>query len=81
MANLKIDQPSGKKYFLIERSTNPIQDVFKRIFKHFAYGDDLHPELFQNPAWAREYARCRRVVPGHCVMGPLVTTLWITFIL
>lgn len=56
VANLKIDQPSGKKYFFRERSnlTNPIQDVFKRIFKHFAYDDDHHPELFQNPAWAKE---------------------------
>lgn len=56
VANLKIDQPSGKKYFFRERSnlTNPIQDVFKHIFKHFAYDDDHHPELFQNPAWAKE---------------------------
>ncbi|WP_088655319.1 amidophosphoribosyltransferase [Geofilum rhodophaeum] len=56
VANLKIDQPSGKKYFFRERSnlTNPIQDVFKRIFKHFAYDDDHHPELFQNPVWAKE---------------------------
>ncbi|WP_026474827.1 amidophosphoribosyltransferase [Alkaliflexus imshenetskii] len=56
VVNLKLDQPAGKKYLFRERSnlSNPIQDVFARIFKHFAYDDGHNHELFCNPAWAKE---------------------------
>ncbi|MGQ1948157.1 amidophosphoribosyltransferase [Geofilum sp. OHC36d9] len=56
VVSLKIDQPSGKKYLSRARSnqSNPIQDVFQHIYNHFEYDDDHHPDLFQNPAWAKE---------------------------
>ncbi len=56
VVSLKIDQPAGKKYLARERSnkTNPIQDVFSQIFKHFEYDNDHHPELMRDAAWAKE---------------------------
>lgn len=56
VVNLKLDQPAGKKYLFRERSnlSNPIQDVFARIFRHFEYDDGHNHELFCNPAWAKE---------------------------
>ena len=46
VVSLKINQPAGKKYLFRERSnlSNPIQDVFARIHKHFAYDCDHNPE-------------------------------------
>lgn len=57
VVSLKINQPAGKKYLFRERSnlSNPIQDVFARIHKHFAYDCDHNPELFADPAWAKEH--------------------------
>lgn len=56
VVSLKIDQPAGKKYLARERSnkSNPIQDVFSHIFKHFEYDSDHHPDLMLNAAWAKE---------------------------
>ncbi|ASB48405.1 amidophosphoribosyltransferase [Alkalitalea saponilacus] len=56
VVNLKIDQPAGKKYLFRERSnlSNPIQDVFSRIFKHFQYDDDHNHEQFCDSVWAKE---------------------------
>jgi amidophosphoribosyltransferase len=57
VVSLKIDQPAGNKYLSRERSNqrNPIQDVFSKIFKHFEYDDDHHPDLFSDSAWAKEH--------------------------
>ncbi|HBX88982.1 MAG TPA: amidophosphoribosyltransferase [Marinilabiliaceae bacterium] len=57
VVSLKINQPAGKKYLFRERSnlSNPIQDVFARIHKHFAYDCDHNPELFADPVWAKEH--------------------------
>lgn len=56
VVSLKIDQPAGKKYLARERSnkTNPIQDVFSQIFKHFEYDADHHPDKMKDAAWAKE---------------------------
>lgn len=56
VVSLKIDQPAGNKYLARERSnkSNPIQDVFTKIFQHFEYDNDHHPELVRNASWAKE---------------------------
>ncbi len=56
VVNLKIDQPAGKKYLYRKRSNkdNPIQEVFKGIHKHFDAIHEHHPELLENPVWAKE---------------------------
>ncbi len=59
VVSLKIDQPAGKKYLSRERSNNasPIQDVFQNIHAGFDDVYDHHPELLENPEWAKENLR------------------------
>lgn len=56
VVNLKIDQPAGKKYLSRQRSNqdNPIQDVFSGIHNHFDTISRHHPELINDPVWAKE---------------------------
>ncbi|MGQ1890886.1 amidophosphoribosyltransferase [Thermophagus sp. OGC60D27] len=56
VVSLKIDQPPGKKYLFRERSNegNPIQEVFSGIHSHFDSVHDHHPELLNDPVWAKE---------------------------
>ncbi|MFO8002225.1 MAG: amidophosphoribosyltransferase [Marinilabilia sp.] len=56
VVNLKIDQPAGKKYLLRQRSNggNPIQEVFTGIHRHFDAIHEHHPELLNDPVWAKE---------------------------
>lgn len=56
VVNLKIDQPAGKKYLSRERSnlSNPIQDVFARIYKHFGPNPDQQGALIHDSNWAKE---------------------------
>jgi len=57
VVNLKIDQPAGKKYLSRQRSNqdNPIQDVFSGIYNHFDTISEHHPELINDPVWAKEH--------------------------
>jgi amidophosphoribosyltransferase len=59
VVSLKIDQPAGKKYLSRERSNNasPIQDVFQNIHAGFDDVYDHHPELLEDPEWAKENLR------------------------
>jgi amidophosphoribosyltransferase len=54
--NLKIDQPSGKKYFHRVRSNkaNPIKDVFKQIHAPIEMVSAAHSDQFNDPRWAKE---------------------------
>jgi amidophosphoribosyltransferase len=55
VVNLKIDQPSGKKYFFRKRSNkdNPIHDVFDHINGAIAGNELATPELLQDPEWVK----------------------------
>lgn len=54
--NLKIDQAAGKQYFhrLRSNKTNPIKDVFKHVHAPIEQVAENHPELLNNPQWAKE---------------------------
>lgn len=53
--NLKIDQPSGRKYIARERSNgaNPIQDVIDQIHKPLADARNANGDLVNDPVWAK----------------------------
>ncbi len=54
--NLKLDQPTGKQYFSRKRSNqaNPIKDVFSQINAPFLKLQEAHPELLEDPVYAKE---------------------------
>jgi amidophosphoribosyltransferase len=57
VVSLKIDQPAGKKYLSRQRSNDgsPIQEVFAGIHEHFDAVYERHPELLNDPVWAKEH--------------------------
>ncbi len=69
VVSLKIDQPSGRKYLSRERSNgdNPIQEVFQEIHQHFDLVCEHHPQLLEDPVWAKENLR----FAGELYMGHL----------
>lgn len=56
VVSLKLNQPAGKKYLSRQRSNkgNPIQEVFSDIHTRFDAVYDHHPELLNDPVWAKE---------------------------
>jgi amidophosphoribosyltransferase len=56
VVSLKLNQPAGKKYLSRQRSNggNPIQEVFSGIHSHFDAVNEHHPELLNDPVWAKE---------------------------
>jgi amidophosphoribosyltransferase len=56
VVSLKLNQPAGKKYLSRQRSNdgNPIQEVFSDIHSHFDAVNEHHPELLNDPVWAKE---------------------------
>lgn len=56
VVSLKLNQPAGKKYLSRQRSNkgNPIQEVFEDIHRRFDNAYDHHPELLNDPVWAKE---------------------------
>lgn len=56
VVSLKLNQPAGKKYLSRQRSNkgNPIQEVFADIHRRFDNAYDHHPELLNDPVWAKE---------------------------
>jgi amidophosphoribosyltransferase len=56
VVSLKFDQPPGKKYLSRQRSNegNPIQEVFSAIHSNFDAVYEHHPELLNDPVWAKE---------------------------
>ncbi|WP_291859625.1 amidophosphoribosyltransferase [Marinilabilia sp.] len=56
VVSLKLNQPAGKKYLSRQRSNkgNPIQEVFSDIHDRFDTVYDHHPELLNDPVWAKE---------------------------
>ncbi|WP_010663123.1 amidophosphoribosyltransferase [Marinilabilia salmonicolor] len=56
VVSLKLNQPAGKKYLSRQRSNkgNPIQEVFSDIHRRFDNAYDHHPELLNDPVWAKE---------------------------
>lgn len=55
VVNLKIDQPSGKKYIARERSNgaDPIQDVIDNINKTITDAKAKYGDLVEDPTWAK----------------------------
>ncbi len=56
VVSLKLNQPAGKKYLSRQRSNkgNPIQEVFSDIHSRFDAVHEHHPELLNDPVWAKE---------------------------
>jgi amidophosphoribosyltransferase len=56
VVSLKLNQPAGKKYLSRQRSNdgNPIQEVFSGIHSRFDAVNEHHPELLNDPVWAKE---------------------------
>ncbi len=56
VVSLKLNQPAGKKYLSRQRSNggNPIQEVFSGIHSRFDAVYEHHPELLNDPVWAKE---------------------------
>ncbi len=53
---LKIDVQPGKEYMFRHRSvdSNPIRDVFAKIYKEFNNAAVQYPQSFHDPVWAKE---------------------------
>ncbi len=56
VVSIKFDLKPGKPYLFRRRSNSPssINDVFAKIHKHYNHLMGREPELFENPAYARD---------------------------
>ena len=52
---VKVNLSPGQEYIFRHRSidSNPIRDVFAKIFKEFNYAQQRFPQAFEDPAWAK----------------------------
>src|SRR5665647_1837998 len=52
---VKINMTPGQEYIFRHRSidSNPIRDVFAKIFKEFNYAQQRFPQAFEDPVWAK----------------------------
>ncbi len=69
---LKLDQPSGEQYIYRTRSNgdNPIQDVINGINKPIQQAFEHHPELANDPVWAKNHLPfAGEVYLGHLRYG------------
>jgi amidophosphoribosyltransferase len=57
MVSLKIDCPSGNKYLHRHRSadSNPINQIFKKIYSHFSLAESTNPGYWKDIAWIKNY--------------------------
>lgn len=57
VVGLKLDQEPGLKYIHRERSNDdqPIKEVFDKIYTNYAKIEDHHPELLNDPVWAKKH--------------------------
>jgi len=55
IVSLKLDSPPGKKYFNRYRETgdSAINEIFKGIYGNFSEAERNHPEILNDPNWAK----------------------------
>ncbi len=69
---MKLDVPPGRKYIHRERSNkaNPIQEIFNKINNEIATGFEVHNDVMEDPAWAKENIRfAGELYLGHLRYG------------
>lgn len=55
VVSLRLDTPPGKKYFSRRRETGSgaINEIFRRIYSRFEEEEQLNPDSFKDPNWAK----------------------------